>query len=80
MRVIPVQDLVVEITAEKVALSEGDRWRGHWSVHPGQQFREQSAVAEGDTDLQVTEENAYLFAGTQGVAMAKDIAARRPGH
>jgi hypothetical protein len=80
MRVIPVENLVVEVTAEQVQQRGDTRWRGHWLVRPGQMYRQNDAVAEGDTDLYVTEEHAYLFASTEGVATAKDIVAKFPGH
>lgn len=80
MRVIPVENLVVEVTVEQLERHGETRWRGHWSIHPSQAYRQREAVAEGDTDeVYTTEEHAYLFAGTAGVA-AKEIAAKFPGH
>ncbi|GLQ51934.1 hypothetical protein ACFFJT_14355 [Dyella flava] len=80
MRIIPVANLLVEITTAQFREGDDARWRGHWSVHPGPGDLQQTAVAEGDTDLYTSEEHAYLFASTEGVAIAKDIAARLPGH
>lgn len=79
MRVIPVDNFVVTVTAEKVERHGMAHWRGHWSIYPGEQRQGQIAVAEGETDLHASEENAYLFAGTDGVATAKDIAAGPDG-
>jgi hypothetical protein len=73
MRIIPVRNLVVVITIRKVIRRGRARWRGHWSIHAGQASHRTDTVAEGDTHLFASEENAYLFAGTEGVAMAKEI-------
>lgn len=78
MRVIPVGNFVVTVTAEQIERHGRAHWRGRWSIYPGREFQGRIAVAEGETDLHASEENAYLFAGTQGVATAKDIAAGSP--
>jgi hypothetical protein len=76
VRIIPVDNLVVTVTARKIQKRGNTRWRGHWSVYPERDHHPETAMAEGDTDLYVSEENAYLFAGTEGVAIAKDITAK----
>jgi hypothetical protein len=75
MRVIPVEHFVVTVTAEKVERHGMAHWRGHWSIYPGEEYQGRMALARGETDLHASEENAYLFAGTEGVATAKEIAA-----
>jgi hypothetical protein len=76
MRVIPVKNFVVTVTVKPIRGRGSTHWRGHWSVCRGQGDRPGSAMAEGDTDVCVSEENAYLFAGTEGVAIAKAMAIR----
>jgi hypothetical protein len=80
MRSIPVRDLVVIVTVESVRGRGALRWRGHWSAYPlggldpaplGQ------ALAEGDSDLYLSKDNAYLFAGAEGVAVAEELVASR---
>jgi hypothetical protein len=78
MRVIPVDNFVVTVTAEKVERHGRAHWRGRWSIYPGEAYQGRIALAEGETELHASEENAYLFAGTDGVATAKDIAAGTP--
>jgi hypothetical protein len=78
MRVIPVENFVVTVTAEKVERHGRTHWRGHWSIYPGEEYHGRMALAQGETELHASEENAYLFAGTDGVATAKDIAAAAP--
>jgi hypothetical protein len=82
MRTIPVEDLVVIVTAKEVRRRGTAHWRGHWSIHPHElvQQADAPALAQGDTELYLSEENAYLFAGAEGVAVARELPAGPSRH
>ncbi|GLQ99172.1 hypothetical protein [Dyella mobilis] len=81
MRSIPVNDLWVTVTAVAIRGCGAARWRGQWSVYLRREAVQgivAPPLARGETDLYAREENAYLFAGAEGVEAARKMSSGCP--